>query len=71
MIAHRIRWLIIVTLAALSTSLSSGGCAAASNDPTAPKCCKVCTTGKPCGDTCIAKNLTCHTAGGCACASAG
>ena len=31
------------------------------------KCCKVCTTGKACGDTCIAKNLTCHTAGGCAC----
>jgi uncharacterized protein YjdB len=31
-------------------------------------CCRVCTTGKPCGDTCIAANLTCRTAGGCACA---
>jgi hypothetical protein len=31
-------------------------------------CCKVCTTGKPCGDTCIAKNETCHKGRGCACA---
>lgn len=32
-----------------------------------PGCCKVCTGGKPCGDTCIAYNKTCHTPGGCAC----
>jgi hypothetical protein len=31
-------------------------------------CCKVCTTGKPCGDTCISEKDTCHTVGGCACA---
>jgi len=31
------------------------------------KCCKVCTTGKACGDTCIAKDATCKTPGGCAC----
>lgn len=30
-------------------------------------CCRVCTTGKPCGNTCIARNLTCRTPGGCAC----
>lgn len=30
-------------------------------------CCKVCSTGKACGDTCIAANQTCHTSGGCAC----
>jgi hypothetical protein len=30
-------------------------------------CCKVCTTGKPCGDTCISEQDTCHTAAGCAC----
>jgi hypothetical protein len=35
-----------------------------------PGCCRVCTTGKPCGDTCIASNLTCRTAPGCACAIA-
>ena len=30
-------------------------------------CCKVCSAGKACGDTCIAASLTCHTAAGCAC----
>lgn len=31
------------------------------------KCCKVCTKGKPCGDTCIAQDKTCHVPPGCAC----
>jgi hypothetical protein len=30
-------------------------------------CCKVCSKGKPCGDTCIARNKTCHVGPGCAC----
>lgn len=30
-------------------------------------CCKYCSTGKPCGDTCISRNKTCHVGGGCAC----
>lgn len=30
-------------------------------------CCKYCTTGKPCGDSCINKNYTCHVGPGCAC----
>jgi hypothetical protein len=30
-------------------------------------CCKVCTTGKACGDTCIPKSSNCNTLGGCAC----
>ena len=30
-------------------------------------CCKVCTKGKPCGDTCIAQDKTCHVGPGCAC----
>jgi hypothetical protein len=33
----------------------------------AKKCCKVCTVGKPCGDTCISKDYTCHVGPGCAC----
>lgn len=32
-------------------------------------CCKVCNNGKPCGDSCIASNLTCHQPPGCACAA--
>jgi hypothetical protein len=30
-------------------------------------CCKVCTTGKACGDTCISRQYTCHVGPGCAC----
>lgn len=37
-------------------------------DPDPPSyCCKVCTKGKPCGDTCINVNYTCHEGPGCAC----
>lgn len=37
------------------------------NRSTPAKCCKVCTKGKPCGDTCIAQDKTCHVGPGCAC----
>lgn len=30
-------------------------------------CCKVCSIGKPCGDTCIEHSDTCHVGPGCAC----
>jgi hypothetical protein len=30
-------------------------------------CCKYCSRGKPCGDTCIAQNRVCHVGPGCAC----
>ena len=30
-------------------------------------CCKTCTTGKACGDSCISRSYTCHKAPGCAC----
>lgn len=32
-----------------------------------PSCCRVCTTGKACGDSCISRSLTCHQPPGCAC----
>lgn len=32
-------------------------------------CCKICTTGKACGDSCISRSYTCHKAPGCACDS--
>jgi hypothetical protein len=35
--------------------------------PVALSCCKVCTVGKACGNTCISRNKTCHVAAGCAC----
>jgi len=30
-------------------------------------CCKVCSKGKACGDSCISRSYTCHKAPGCAC----
>lgn len=30
-------------------------------------CCKVCSKGKACGNSCIARNKTCHQPRGCAC----
>ncbi len=30
-------------------------------------CCKVCTRGRACGNTCIARYMTCHVGPGCAC----
>lgn len=30
-------------------------------------CCKICTKGKACGDSCISKSYTCHKGPGCAC----
>jgi hypothetical protein len=31
------------------------------------QCCKHCSKGKPCGNSCIAKSKTCHQPPGCAC----
>jgi hypothetical protein len=33
----------------------------------AQECCKVCTAGKACGNTCIAREKTCRVGPGCAC----
>jgi hypothetical protein len=35
----------------------------------ARSCCKVCTKGKACGNSCIARSKTCHKGVGCACDS--
>jgi endonuclease I len=35
----------------------------------ASRCCKICTTGKACGDSCIRSDFTCHQPPGCACDS--
>ena len=31
------------------------------------RCCKICSTGKACGDSCISRDKTCHKGRGCAC----
>lgn len=30
-------------------------------------CCKICSKGKACGNSCIARDKTCHKGSGCAC----
>ncbi len=38
------------------------------NSPTRTRsCCKYCSRGQPCGDSCISKSKTCHKPRGCAC----
>lgn len=34
-----------------------------------PACCKYCSKGKACGDSCISRSYTCHQGPGCACDS--
>lgn len=57
---------LLPLLFALGGGLPLAGCA----EPTVSGgggCCRVCTTGKACGDSCIASNLTCRKGAGCAC----
>lgn len=37
------------------------------SQPWTRACCKVCSEGEPCGDSCIARHRTCHEGLGCAC----
>ncbi len=39
----------------------------ASSPFTSPGCCRVCTKGKPCGNSCISRKKECHQPPGCAC----
>jgi hypothetical protein len=59
-----IRLLVVLVLTAAASSGPMAGCA--KKDATGA-CCKVCRTGKACGDTCIDASLTCQVPGGCAC----
>lgn len=36
-------------------------------DATPMACCRICTTGKACGNSCINRQLECHQPTGCAC----
>jgi hypothetical protein len=57
------------TFAAIATQYapSNQPVATPGSNSSATSCCRRCTTGKPCGDSCISARLTCHKAGGCAC----
>ncbi len=73
-IASRTAVLAIVVLV-LALPLSSAASDAGEPIPTddapscipADKCCKVCSAGKACGNSCIQATKTCHKGRGCAC----
>lgn len=46
---------------------SSGGSGGSSGGGSAGSCCKVCRSGRACGDSCISSSKSCNTRGGCAC----
>lgn len=55
-------WAVAVLLA---VGLALGSC---EDDGTGgSSCCRVCETGKACGDSCISTSSTCHQPAGCAC----
>lgn len=62
----RIRALRLIPL--LTLLLLSGSVSTACGDSTGPNgCCRVCREGKPCGDSCIARDKQCNAGPGCAC----
>ncbi len=60
------RWRLLSLVLVLGMGPTTSACAG--DSPTdAKSCCKVCKTGKACGDTCIDKSATCRVGQGCAC----
>jgi hypothetical protein len=50
-----------------SESSSVTGESSSVTSPATLSCCRVCTKGKACGDSCINVSFTCHKGPGCAC----
>ncbi len=64
---RRIRF-VLPFAACLALGASVPNLSGCSDSPTGSSCCRVCSTGKPCGDSCIDRDKACNTTGGCACA---
>jgi hypothetical protein len=64
---RRIRF-VLPLAACLVLGASVPNLSACGDNPTDSSCCRVCRTGKPCGDACIDRDRDCNTPGGCACA---
>lgn len=64
-IKHYFRTFRLIPLLFLGASAPT---ISACSEATGPDgCCKVCTTGKACGDSCINASQTCSKGAGCAC----
>ena len=53
--------------AAVYYGCKDGGCGGGGGQSYPSQCCKVCSVGKACGDTCIQSTDICHVGQGCAC----
>jgi hypothetical protein len=60
-------WTTVVPFSLLLVSQTSSSQAAPAREAPARTCCKVCTTGCPCGNSCISCKRVCHKPPGCAC----
>ena len=50
-----------------ATSTKAESASLAGNTDVARTCCKICRTGKACGNSCISRDKNCHQPPGCAC----
>ena len=58
----------IIAVTAIPPSIS--GCGSTAYEAAAQRsCCRACSKGKACGNSCIARHLNCHKGRGCACNS--
>lgn len=63
---RRLRLVPVLAMLLLTASVPvTTACATTTGD--GKGCCRVCRTGKPCGDSCIARDKNCTKSGGCAC----
>ena len=60
---RQVKVFLSVFLLSLALGVGTTGC----TPGVSGSCCRVCTTGKPCGDSCISRNSTCTKGSGCAC----
>jgi hypothetical protein len=71
----RIRASVLGLLLATATANLGGEASAGAWDPRVPAadtaagagCCRICTQGKACGNSCISREKQCHQPPGCAC----
>lgn len=64
---RRLRRLWVVLVFCAIPLIVAGGGLSGCGDDKEDHCCVVCSTGKACGDTCIAATDTCRVGAGCAC----
>jgi len=57
----------LLLLGALAVLTGSAAPPSFGPEPTPAACCKTCSKGKACGDSCIAREKSCHKPPGCAC----